>query len=302
MRGARSGSRSPGSRSPASRLESMIGGLSDESELSSSSDEEALRRQRARVLQAAESRRARSPTPGDARQQQVRRYLPRYSDSDSDSESDVEAAGSPRPRRSQRASAVRLDLTGVERALDYDHWPTPGASSPGCLHCRFVWDPDGEFDRHKVEGTVRDLMEGKAPFVGGKQHERLTERQGEEMLRELRYIARLQRGGALAVRNANLLDLVSFVSGALLPVLLAMSLHYGSLAISSAETGLGCSDGGDSSGCAVSGEGSFYLLSLLCLLLSVISVGAHVYEKHSSVRTRGERELAVGTFTAMHAH
>jgi hypothetical protein len=153
-----------------------------------------------------------------------------------------------------------------------------------------------------VEGTVRDLMEGKAPFVGGKQHERLTERQGEEMLRELRYIARLQRGGALAVRNANLLDLVSFVSGALLPVLLAMSLHYGSLAISSAETGLGCSDGGDSSGCAVSGEGSFYLLSLLCLLLSVISVGAHVYEKHSSIRTRGERELAVGTFTAMHAH
>ena len=56
MRGARSGSRSPGSRSPASRLESMIGGLSDESELSSSSDEEALRRQRARVLQAAEAR------------------------------------------------------------------------------------------------------------------------------------------------------------------------------------------------------------------------------------------------------
>jgi|EP01046_Picozoa_sp_COSAG06_P014046 hypothetical protein len=303
VRGARtrSGSRSPGgSRSPASRLESMIGGLSDESELSSSSDEEALRRQRARALQASESRRG-SPTPGDVRQQQVRRYLPRYSDSDSDSDSDVSAARSPRPRRSMRGSAVRLDLTGIERALDHDHWPTPGAATPGCLHCRFVWDPDGEFERHKVEGTVRDLMEGKAMF-GGKKHERLSERQGEELLRELRYIAHMQRRGALAVRRAHLLDATSFATGTVLPLLLAISFHYGLLAISSVETGLECSDGGDHDGCAVSGEGSFYLLSLLCLLLSVISVGTHIYEKLSSIRTRGEREIAVGTSPLLNPH
>lgn len=302
VRGARkrSGSRSPGgSRSPASRLESMIGGLSDESELSSSSDEEALRRQRARALQAAESRSG-SPRPGDVRQQ-VRRYLPRYSDSDTDSDSDVSAARSPRPRRSTRGSAVRLDLTGIERALDHDHWPTPGAATPGCLHCRFVWDPDGEFERHKVEGTVRDLMEGKAMY-GGKKHERLSERQGEELLRELRYIAHMQRRGALAVRRAHLLDAASFATGAVLPLLLAMSFHYGLLAISSVETGLECSNDGDHGGCAVSGEGSFYLLSLLCLLLSVISVGTHLFEKLSSIRMRGEREIAVGTSPFRQTH
>eukprot|EP01043_Picozoa_sp_COSAG02_P044913 COSAG02_NODE_4056_length_5846_cov_4.137115_3_plen_338_part_00 len=302
MRGARtrSGSRSPGgSRSPASRLESMIGGLSDESELSSSSDEEALRRQRARSLQAAESRRG-SPTPGDVRQQ-VRRYLPRYSDSDSDSDSDVSPARSPRPRHSTRGSAVRLDLTGIERALDHDHWPTPGAATPGCVHCRFVWDPDGEFERHKVEGTVRDLMEGKAVF-GDKKHERLSDRQGEELLRELRYIAHMQRRGALTVRHANILDATSFATGAVLPLLLAISFHYGLLAISSVETGLECSDGGDHDGCAVSGEGAFYLLSLLSLLFSVISVGTHLYEKLSSIRAQGEREIAVGTSPLLNPH
>jgi hypothetical protein len=303
------GARRSGSRSPASRLESMIGGLSEESDLSSSSDEEALRRQRARTLQAAEARRSSgsprsrslSPTPSERRQQQARRYLPRYSDSDSDSD-DSDASGaadaSRRRRQRQRRTTARLDLSGLERALDTDHWPSPGASSPGCLHCRFVWDPDAEFERHKVEGTVRDLMEGKPVGGGGAgRREHLTERQGEEMLRELRYIAHMQRAGALAVRRANLLDIASFTAGSALPLLIAIAFHYGLLAISSVETGLECSDDGHGDGgCSASGEGGFYLLSLLCILLSLVSVGAHLYEKLSSIRPRGERDLAVGAY------
>ena len=164
-----------GSRSPASRLDSMISGLSDESDLSTSSDDEAAQRHRLRTRQAAAARsgsasprsRSLSPTPSERRQQTARRYLPQYSDSDS-SDSDDDTAARRSHRKAQRTShsAVRLDLTGLERALDTEHWPRAGAEETGCLHCRFVWDPHGEFERHKVEGTVRDLMEGKQIGAG----------------------------------------------------------------------------------------------------------------------------------------
>ena len=98
---------------------------------------------------------------------------------------------------------------GLARALDSDHWPEPGARDPGCLRCRFVWDPDGEFDRHRVERTVRDLMEGAAGTGG----QRLSEKEAEEMLSELRYIAHMQRAGGLAMRRADLLDATSFAAG-----------------------------------------------------------------------------------------
>ena len=104
----------------------------------------------------------------------------------------------------------------------------------------------------------------------------------------------VQRGGALAIRRSNLLDLASFASGGLLPLLIPVCFHYGLLAISSIETGLACSDDGDGGGgCAATGEGSYYLLNLICMLLALLSVGCHLYEKLSSIRARGERDLAV---------
>ena len=204
-------SRSPRSRSrsPTQRLQDQIASLDEEDEFSTSSsdDEEAARRQRLRAARARSSSRSRSPsrspsprrvgspTPASERR---RRLLLQYSDS-SDSSDDT-------PRQRRRRARVS---GGLARALDGDHWPEPGARDPGCLRCRFVWDPDGEFDRHRVERTVRDLMEGAAGTGG----QRLSEKEAEEMLSELRYIAHMQRAGGLAMRRADLLDATAFAAG-----------------------------------------------------------------------------------------
>ena len=52
-------------------------------------------------------------------------------------------------------------------------------------------------------------MEGAAGTGG----QRLSEKEAEEMLSELRYIAHMQRAGGLAMRRADLLDATAFAAG-----------------------------------------------------------------------------------------